>query len=224
MGLVSGKISLTRYRLGGAPQVISTETLNKTFKKFRAKPLVLEHPKELAFGWDLPNSGFETEGFGSHWDLSHCAYDDGYLLRIRIEKRRVPQTLLTQLFRTKLAEMMAQGTEVKRHEKKELLEELKAELLAQALPDVKFIDAVWQTKRHEVFLLSSSKQACEIFEKLFIQSFSKPLDAMLVRVVPPFLGIKETSVAAKDKSHTKRLKGIINTIPAVFYTSQQIPS
>ena len=193
------------------------KNLGEDYRKYIAKPLKLANRKEIAFGWDFPIA-WDKEATGGYWDLSHCAYDNGYILRIRVERRKVPASLLAFLYKEKVTNMQRQGKPLRREEKKKLKEELKEDLLQKALPEVKFLDVIWDTNKEELTLLSNSKNDREVFEKLIKQSFSDPLGMLILPVEPPLLGLT-TEQYQRPEKHRDHFQGIADTTPSIFTES-----
>jgi hypothetical protein len=71
MGLASGAMSMTRYKVLGLAKPSLTD-LNKGILPFKAKPLSVEgnHNPELAY-WVLPNLP-DLDREGDYWDMSDC--------------------------------------------------------------------------------------------------------------------------------------------------------
>ncbi|NRA66382.1 MAG: recombination-associated protein RdgC [Pseudobacteriovorax sp.] len=189
MTIFNGSFSVSRYRVLGKQAGISLAAANKKLKTYQARPLKIKGSKELVFGWERPNLGHEFEG--SHWDLSDCQWDDGYLLRIRVEKRKVPKSLLQIVFQEKLDAHIAEndGKPLGRNRRKELLDETRDELMDQALPQIGYCDVFWDLEAQEVLLFSTSKGLQAIFEELFRKTFGEHLELNIVKIGPPLLGL-----------------------------------
>ncbi|MEZ4743380.1 MAG: hypothetical protein R3B45_13200 [Bdellovibrionota bacterium] len=69
----------------------------------------------------------------------------------------------------------------------------------QALPVVSYIDAYWEMLSGRLLLFSSGKRIRELFEGLFRKTFTDPLEATLVRVDPPLLGLSAAEWAKPKK-------------------------
>lgn len=214
MAFNSAKITLTRYRIEGAPRKLNLETLNKGFRKFRAAKLRLDAPRMLSYGWDIPVFGEDALSPGDDFDMSHCQVASGFLMRFRAETKRVNKSLLQFVFSQRLREMAAAGQELKRQERKALHDELQEDLLAKTLPELKFVDCLWLTERSEFWLFSSAKRDQEIAEKLFRESFTKPLGCNFNRIMPPLLG---TSHGEDQRVSAQRYQAIMRTTPSQLY-------
>lgn len=200
MGIHSGSLSLCRYRLVGerrfGPERLST--LNGMLEHYKAAPLKLTGvKKEEASGWVRPLGAMTDMGADddpdASWDMTHCQVDDGFLLRFRIEKRRVPGTLLQLLYKQKYyAARNAGGKPPGPKARRDMKDELKLDLTGKALPQVAHVDAFWRERQGEVLLFATGKKLRETFEKLFAATFATPLELSLVRVEAPLMGLTAT--------------------------------
>src|SRR5690606_18857293 len=103
MGIASGSLSVSRYRLLGKRSRWSIAQLSELMADHQAGPIKLSgvHKEEVT-GWVRPLCATEAElPEGSDWDMSHAHLSDGYLLRLRIERRKVPASLIQAVFREK---------------------------------------------------------------------------------------------------------------------------
>lgn len=212
MGLASGAMSMTRYKVLGLAKPSLTD-LNKGILPFKAKPLSVEgnHNPELAY-WVLPNLP-DLDREGDYWDMSDCLVEGGYALRIRIEKRSVPSELLKSLHKEEL-QALAKKLERRpnRVESRQVKDRLKEELMTKALPTIRFIDLFWSEETNEVTVFTTSKNSCAFFEQLFRKSILTPLGGELVCLMPPLFGLDE-----KDwKGHSQRAESIGRLVPAAL--------
>ncbi len=194
MGFQNGSFSLTRYRVIGREKRLSVGELNKKFAPYQAKSLKLQNAtQELEFGWVLPDNPEldDRQASEDNWTLSDCLYEDGILLRIRVEKRTVPTQLLNIVAKRRWQETQTQqdSEEPERVLKKQIVDEVKDELLRMSLPSLSFIDAFWKDQEDVIYLFSQGKSARECFEDLFRKSFGTAHDLTLVRILPPVLGL-----------------------------------
>ena len=191
LGLMKGSISLCRYRLVG-DNSFSLEKLNNKFRKYQSGLLGedTQSSKEMRAGWVMP-SGLspEEERYGDYWDLSDCEVDEGYLLRLRIERKKIPSEFFQVMLRQKLDQInLERDKPLGKNARKIVSDELKENLLAKALPTISYIDAYWRTDGL-VTLFSTAKKNKEIFEDFFIKTFAKTLGCSLVPLAPPLLGL-----------------------------------
>lgn len=214
MGFQNGSFSLTRYRVLGREKRLSISELNKKFAAFQAGPLKLQNStRELEYAWVLPENP-ELDDRGSteqSWTLSDCLFEDGILLRIRVEKRNVPTQLLNIVSKKRWLETKAEEEDRKAEErvmKKQIVDEVKEELLRMSLPTLSYIDAYWKDQEDSIYLFSQGKSARECFEDLFRKTFGQAHNLTLVRILPPVLGLDVWS-----GGNTEILEKIRQTLP-----------
>lgn len=194
MSITGSSVSMTRYQLLGPKKRMNLSDLSDMLAKKQAKNVKISGVfKDLIYGWVRPiELCDESVSEHLHWDLSDCRIAEGYLLRIRIEKRQVPTKLMQLLLRERIAQKEAKSEEpISRKEKRSIKEELKNELVENCLPQIGYVDAFWNEKNRSVHLYSTTKRHQEIFESLFRETFLKDLDLSMVRVLPPLLGLLE---------------------------------
>ncbi len=141
--------------------------------------------QEELSGWVMPPI-LSTHGLteNSTWDLSHCQVDDGFYLRMRVERRRVSPELVKILLSK---EMFKKGAKaLKKAEKKSLTEKIFRKLLSETLPTISYVDAFWRSDG-AIFLASTSKNARKVFEHLFYRSIAKGLNGKLLALEPPLM-------------------------------------
>lgn len=201
MGIQNGSISLCRYKLLGAAKRPSIGKLNAMFEPYRAGPLKLKDVfKEDIAGWVRP-VGLEKVDVpdGMEWDLSHSELDDGFLLRIRQERRRVPGSLIQLVYKQKFAEIEQKtGKPPGPKDRRDLKDQVKRDLLARALPAVGHVDGFWRDRQGELMVFTTGKKQREAFENLFMASFATPLGLTLVRLDPPLLGLSAEAWSDSD--------------------------
>jgi DNA recombination-dependent growth factor C len=163
--------------------------------KFQGKKINLSSKRTESISWVMPKcSATEELDENSTWDMSHCLTDDGFLLRMRIEKKAVPPELLRLMLMNKTQILAKQRSKpISRAEKKEIKEEVSLELLERALPSILYIDALWEESTGRLLLFSTGKRIKELFEDLFRKTFADSIEADLVRVDPPFLGMSQNA-------------------------------
>jgi hypothetical protein len=198
MGLKSGTISLTRYKVLGGRSPLTIAQLDKLLAPRKAGAVRLEGVDvEESWGWVRPlNDETDGESGGSSntdesWGAENCQMGPWIMLRLRIEKRRVPASLFQLLLKQKLASLaQKRGKPVGRKERLELKEDLKNELARRTLPSVSWLDAAWLESAGDLNLFTTSEKARLAFETEFNKTFAEPLDLRLVRVAPPLLGLQ----------------------------------
>lgn len=218
LGIQGGSLSLCRYRLLGAGTRRKLSELNSLIAKHSLGPVLLKGTgREEEAGWVRP-VGLDKLNLppNAPWDLSSAELEEGFLLRLRILRRQVPGPLLQLVYRQRFFEHEEKtGKAPGPKERRDLRDSIKAELLARALPSITHIDAFWRDAQGELLVFSTSAKALEIFERLFGETFAKPLGQTLVRIEPPLLGLPFTSWADEDEAQTA-LRQLAQTAPAAF--------
>jgi DNA recombination-dependent growth factor C len=217
-------MSFCRYRLLGAGGRHSIGKLSDLLEPHKAAPVKLSgvHKEELC-GWVRPPGLDKVElPPDAPWDLSHCEVDDGFVLRLRVERRAVPAQLLQLIYRQKFHDAEAKaGKTPGPKERKELRETVRKDLMARALPQIAHVDAFWRDRRGELTLFTTGKKARTLFETLFGQTFASPLGQTLVRVEPPLMGL---SRAEWEDSHVaSETLGRLSLATPVAFAEQIYP-
>ena len=215
MSLISGRASITRYRLMGPKKNWSLDRLNKLISNQKAPPLAMQRPIETQFGWDLPIIESEVTT-GGHWDMSHCQLDESFVLRIRIDRKKVPATLLSELYKRELLKLADETLNKERRD--EIHEALRQKLLQQALPTIKLLDVVWKVQESQVILFSTGTSDRDIFEELFRRTFSKELGLHLVQVTPPLMGLDDDGWKTGIEDNG-RCQGLAKVLPSLYQES-----
>ncbi len=217
MSLQNGSFSLTRYQVLGRTKRLPVAELNQKLHSYQARPVSLQKAaRELDYGWVLPDNP-ELEDVMERqqsWDISDCLYEEGILLRLRIERRSVPGQLLQEIVKQRWAERETpkESEEPQRVLKKQVFDEVKEELLRLSLPSISYVDAYWKDQDDRIYLFSQSKMAREAFEDLFGKTFGRPHKIGLFRLLPPLLGL-QSAAWQSPADQSDYLKRIVHTLP-----------
>lgn len=218
MSLIKGSLSLCRYKVVGGSKTTESQH-NQKLLKFQAQPVSLTtSPKELTAGWVLPPLCETEERNGTYWDLSDCRIDGRYLLRLRVEKRKIPTELFQILLQQRFQEFQAaENRRPGRAEQQEIREEVRTNLMQQALPAISYLDACWKDDG-TVLLFHTARKSREIFEELFRATFTRPMQASLVAIDPPLMALsahqwKHPEGTWKDLEQLERLIPLWLTVP-----------
>jgi DNA recombination-dependent growth factor C len=217
-------MSICRYRLLGAGTRANLSTLNERLALYLAGPIDLDGQglaKEEKIGWVRP-LGIDSVQLphDAPWDMSHAQVDDGFILRMRIERRSVPAQLLQLIYRDRFFALETQtGKTPGPKERRDLKDQVRSELMARALPAVSHIDAFWRDLDGELQLFSTGKRARELFETLFTKTFADPMGQTLVRIAPPLLGLSSTDWTEPDRAN-ETMNRISLTAPQAFVSSE----
>ena len=209
----------------GARKNYSIEEVGRKLKGFQAKPLKMQGVhRELIFGWVRPASTDPEEEVlldDMHWDISDCMSEVGYLLRFRIERRKVPAQLYQMLLQQQIAKETAaqEGKPLGRADKKQIMDSLKEELIGSCLPSIKHCDALWRERKGDILLFTTGKGDLKIFEDLFRETFAKPLGFTFIPELPPILGMSEHDLEEKKGGNPSRHKLLEPVVPVEFLTT-----
>lgn len=198
------------------------DKMNKRMKHFQGGPIDLSNGEsdqlkaEEMVSWVLP-PGLDVEeertALGAGWDLRDLVVEGGLLLRMRIERRKVPSELVQQIVRSRLYQLR-QDRAVGRQEQKEIREQVKRDLLKQCLPVISYLDGYWKEDRKELVLFSNGKKNCELFCNLFLESFGEKKSHLLPYQIP-FIGFDAAAIEKKLNS-SKELRSYEKLIPSQF--------
>ena len=225
MSLQQGTLSITRYRTLGARKNYSLEEVGRKLKGFQAKPLKTQGVlRELVFGWVRPagiDPDEEVLQDDMHWDISDCQIDSGYLLRFRVERRKVPMQLFQMMVQQELAKHTAKqlGKPLERAEKKQIMDDLKEELLGNCLPAIRHCDLLWREKHGDILVFATGKSDLKIFEDLFRETFAKPLGFSFILELPAILGMSDQELEEKKSDTPSRQKLLEPVVPAEFLST-----
>ena len=221
MSIHSGSLAITRYRTP-ADNKPSIKKLNDCLRaKVRDEIRLDGILKELDTCWAKP-IGVETDNDGVYWDLADSEVAGSYLLRMRIERRKVSSELLLHIFKTRLADLQ-QEKKLNRHMQKELKENIRLELMERTLPQLSYLEGLWDPQRGELLVFRTGKKNCELFVELFQTTFAKALNCSIVKMTPPLLGIPDQDWQAPKKS-IEFLEPLEKLVPSdlLFFDSNQV--
>ena len=248
MTIYSGQVNVTRYKVMRADadkkRHVPHATLNEAAAEWKAAPLtaLLEEKKnlaarEVATGWVAPEglavvrewrNGIEEASQGdklssseSTWDFSMGAVNDGIMMRMRLDRRRVPAALVNAVYKQKLlSEESVKGGRRKRlprAERDALKQHVRDSLVARALPSFSYVDAFWREGAGEMLVFTTSEPALKAFEELFARTFGGPANVSLTRIQPPMTAAPAefwTSSKTGNEGVDQWLEALSGTIPA----------
>ncbi len=217
MTLQSGSLAITNFRVLGSSSEAKLTDLNRLIGCYHAPEIRIgKGDRELAVGWVAPeHADAESLGSTAHWDMSTCQLLGGYLMRFRIDKRRVPSALLQWILRERLLKAADdQKAPLARKDRKALRDQTKAELLAHALPQISFADVFW--RNDHLLLFSTSKSVKEQFLELFHKTFAKDLKLSVIQITPPLQGLGQDDWTDIAHQESPRIGRLTQTVPSSF--------
>jgi len=201
MGIQSGSVTLSRYRVLGSAKGLGLKSLNERLAPYIAGDVDLKGlAGETVLGWVRP-VGIDRLDLApsAHWDMADARLENGFLLRMRIEKRKVPSSLLQLVLRQKLAEAQEKSDKpLGRKDKAALKDKTQRDLMARSLPTIGHVDAYWKVDQGDLILFAASKTVRTQFEQLFQSTFGVPFDLSLLAVEPPTLGLGRNTLNDSD--------------------------
>lgn len=201
MGIVTGSISLRRYRvMGTLPS--GGEAAAQIEKAIRAHTLVPLDPEKnptetTAIGWA---SAFDEQDL----DLSYAKVrvDGVMLLKLRIDTLKPSPADIKRLTKQRKREIEAERKEpLSNAALRELKELITLDLRRKATPKTRTFDVLWNCDERRLYLSSQSKAANEAFVRLFGQTFNIPLD-----IEGPGFWAEQAAKAAGTEKALRRLR------------------
>jgi hypothetical protein len=167
MGLLSSRISVTRYKVTGKLEGAVHETVYQCLKKHVIPKIESESPESVA-GWTslenpyLPDFEGYSFVFGAHMVFS-----------LRIDKKSIPTKLVQKHYALAVAKRQADtGRQQVSSEEKKAIKEYVINTLNRRIPATPYVyDLVWHCPGASLWFFSNLKSANETLENLFIKSF-----------------------------------------------------
>ena len=225
MSLVSGALSLSRFEIHFEKRrsSFSWNQLNKLIDPWKAGPLTLERKiAPVMAGWVFPTGAragelSEEDLPPDHpWDLEMSATNGVIVLRLRIEKRQVPNQLLQELYRNEIYHLTAKlGHPPKSAEKKQLKQDLQNQLAQRTLPQVSYVEGLWFVNEDTLWVATTGKRLRDTFIEHFTKTFLEPLKAVALDVSAPLVAFKSLNPEDKGESPVARdaLKLLSSAVP-----------
>lgn len=226
---VLGKDDAASRKGTGKGRPVPFAKLDEAIEGWKARPLdeLLDDGSsksqrflEITSGWVAPeglvaskewNAAREEAGAKAteaDWTMSMAAVNDGFLLRMRVDRRKVPAALVRAVYRQKLRReeqgIKGKSRRLPRAERDALKQHVRASLTGRALPSCVYVDAFWRESAGELWVFSTSESCLKAFEELFGRTFGGKLEVALTRIQPPMTAapsaIWEESIDGKAKA------------------------
>ena len=198
MGIVSGALTVARFRVVGDPP----ENWRLAYREKLEEHAFRDPPqgagKEEVEGWVQVHNLLDT----SFEDYNRWLYQDVALFALRVDKKRLPAKLFKATLDKKCAAWAAER-EVERCTaavRSELKEQLEADWLKRTLPSVAITEVAWNIGKGEVLLHSLSEGTADRFRKRFFRTFNlrlvpwSPMEWVEPGKVEPLLGTGPASL------------------------------
>lgn len=189
MGLISGPITTTRYKLGAE---LSDERIIDGIKKFRF-PEIDDPFAEYISGWTSAENNFLPDFEKLSNPLLSYAY---IVLSLRIDKKIIPASVIKKNVVLESARRLKESGKkfLSKAEQKEIKEQV-TNLLAGKMPlKPEIHDVLINLDDGTVTIFSGSKSVCDEFETLFAKSFG----VSLIRLFPFTLAAHRSELKDQD--------------------------
>ncbi|MFH1033702.1 MAG: recombination-associated protein RdgC [Pseudomonadota bacterium] len=170
MGISRGGVTLTRY------ETIFTKTSNFwdfVDRRIRANLFlpIDEGTEEQGVGWCSIHDYLDTT-----FAYASYALDPYVVLGLRVDRRRVPASLIKRQHRQEVAKALAlcEGRGLSRADREDLKEKVRLDLLRRTVPQTEVLEVVWNTANGELWVATASRGKLDIFEDLFRRTFDIP--------------------------------------------------
>ena len=176
MGILSGSVSITRYKVFGKVSAPITENIAMGLSDNTIAEID-NQVSEKAVGW----TSFEKP-FQPNFEGSSFAYGSYFVFALRIDKKNIPSKVLKKQYTIEAAKWMAENGRdyLSKTEKKMVKEHVLngLNLRVPATPNV--YDIIWNHEDSLIWFFSNLKAANEELESLFVKSFG----LSLIRLFP----------------------------------------
>ncbi|MGD8448861.1 MAG: recombination-associated protein RdgC [Desulfobacterales bacterium] len=198
MGLLSSRISITRYKVAGRLDGSVHETVYRALKQ-HSIPEIEDDGSETMVGWTSFEYPYKPdfEGysfvFGAHM-----------VFALRIDKKSIPPKLVQKHYALKAAKHLAEtGRQFLSGNEKKAIKEQVVNSLNRRIPAIPNVyDLVWHYKDASLWFFSNLKSANEALETLFIKSFGLPL----IRLFPYTTADLKAGLSARERDLLLKLE------------------
>ncbi|MFO0984034.1 MAG: recombination-associated protein RdgC [Planctomycetota bacterium] len=164
--------SFRRYYYEG-PALDDAEVLNH-LARLRFRSIDHAHDAAVGAGWVTLRSPVDTHFDGDVWHGTHACF------AVRIDRKRLPKNALKVRL---LERLMVEKGKLNPQRKREIKDEILAELMPRLVPATSWHQVLWDRKHGVVYFASTSEEDNRQFLSLFRESF----DAALLPLLPAML-------------------------------------
>ncbi|HKE00346.1 MAG TPA: recombination-associated protein RdgC [Planctomycetota bacterium] len=161
--------SFTRFFVEGDPADVSDAGLLKALERDRFRPIDGSATDEESVGWIT-----REDPAGARFRPDSVVTDRGLVFALRIDRKRVPATLLRIQAAADLRAAGA-GKPLGRAARKEIVDEAKRKLVARALPNVAIVDCIWDCRGGVLLAFATSDGATDHVARQFRATFRRGL-------------------------------------------------
>ena len=176
MGLLSSRMSITRYQAAGQLDGSVHETVYQGLKQ-HAIPKIEDDGSEATVGW----TSFETP-YAPDFEGYSFVFGGYMVFSLRIDKKSIPPKLIQKHYALYAAKRLADtGRHYLSGNEKKSIKDHVVNTLAHRIPATPNVfDVVWDYDTASLYFFSNLKTANETLETLFVKSFN----LRLIRLFP----------------------------------------
>ena len=176
MGLLSSRISITRYKVSGQLDGSVHETVYQVLKQ-HAMPKIEDDGSEAIVGW----TSFENP-YAPNFEGYSFVFGAHMVFALRIDKKSIPAKLVQKHYALEVAKHLADtGRHFLSGNEKKAIKEHVVNTLNRRIPATPNVyDLAWHYQEASLWFFSNLKSANEAFETFFIKSFG----LQLIRLFP----------------------------------------
>ena len=168
MGALTGGITTTAYYVEGALPKGFREPFIEAMNQGRFRDIEIEGDQTESHGWvDIQDPFSENLRIETvHWN----AY---FLFGLRHDTLRIPASLFKMHLNKRLEDYKSEfgKDRISKADRENVAGLLEREMRRKVLPGVKVHDVAWNLDRKELWLFTTNKYACQLFEELFDKTF-----------------------------------------------------
>jgi recombination associated protein RdgC len=198
MGLLSSRMSITRYQVIGQLDGSVHETVYQGLKQ-HAIPKIEDDGSEATIGW----TSFETP-YAPDFEGYSFVFGASMVFALRIDKKSLPPKLIQKHYALYVAKRLA---DTGRHylsvnEKKSIKDHVVNTLVHRIPATPNVYDLVWEYETASLWFFSNLKAANEALETLFIKSFN----LQLIRLFPYTKADRMAGLSDKERDILRKLE------------------
>ncbi len=198
MGLLSSRMSITRYQVTGQLDGSVHETVYQSLKQ-HAIPKIEDDGSEATVGW----TSFETP-YAPDFEGYSFVFGTYMVFALRIDKKSIPPKLIQKHYALYAAKRLA---DTGRHylsgnEKKSIKDHVVNTLVHRIPATPNVYDLVWEYDTASLWFFSNLKAANEALETLFIKSFN----LQLIRLFPYTTADRMAGLSDQERDVLRKLE------------------
>ena len=197
MGLLSSRMSVTRYQVTGQMDGSVHETVYQGLKK-HAIPKIEDDSSEATVGW----TSFETP-YAPDFEGYSFVFGTQMVFALRIDKKSIPPKLIQKHYALYVAKRLADtGRHYLSGNEKKSIKDHVVNTLVHRIPSAPNVyDVVWEYDTASLWFFSNLKAANEALETLFIKSFN----LQLIRLFPYTMADRMSGLSDQERDVLQKL-------------------